>query len=150
MTGQTISGFGIEIRLIATTTYPLGITITQLADDTDPFNLPDVTIGESSMGVNGDPLFWSKATIIQWGLSVAPNTEDDQNLQLLWDVNSVGKGKASVDDQILITATYPDGRTVTLSNGKMLSGPSGDTVQSSGRLKTKTYNFGFGKIVRTY
>lgn len=140
---QDISGFGLQIRIIASVSFPTGFTVTQFADDADPFNFPDMQIADSAMGLNGDLIVWSTANPISPVINVIPNTEDDRNLSMLMEANRVGKGKKSVQDNITITAIYPDGRNITLINGKLTNGPAGKTVSSAGRLSTRAYTFAF-------
>ncbi len=140
---QDISGFGLQVRIVASVSFPSGFTVTQFADDADPFNFPDMQIADSAMGLNGDLVVWSTANPINPVISVIPNTEDDRNLSMLLEANRVGRGKKSVQDNITITAIYPDGRNITLINGKLTNGPAGKTVSSSGRLGTRAYTFAF-------
>lgn len=140
---QDVSGFGLRIRLTASVTFPAGITLTQFADDADPFDLPSVQVADKAMGLNGDMVVWSRANPIVTTLNVIPNTEDDRNLAILLNANRVSRGKNSARDVITMVGVYPDGRTVTLSNGKITDGVPGNGVASSGRLKTKPYAFAF-------
>lgn len=138
-----ISGFGTQITLIASTTFPEGISVTQYSDDTDPFDSASVQIADAAMGLNGDLITWSKAVKIPGVISVLPNTESDQSLQLLADNNRVGKGKFNALDVITITIIYPDGSTATYTGGKMTDASFGNSIASTGRLKTKVYGFSF-------
>jgi len=138
-----IAGFGLQLQLTASVTFPQGITITQFADDADPFDLPELTIGETAMGVNGDMVAWSKANPIMPAIAVIPGSDDDINLAILFEANRVSKGKESARDLITLVGVYPNGDTVTLSNGKILAGIPGKALASSGRLKSNTYKFAF-------
>lgn len=140
---NNISGYGIQLRIIASFTFPTGITITQFADDSDPFDLPSIQIADKAMGLNGDLITWSKANPIIVNLSVIPNSVDDKNLGILLEANRVGKGKLSVQDQIIMSARYPEGTTLTLTTGTITDGMPSDSVASAGRLKSKTYSFAF-------
>lgn len=140
---QDISGFGLQVRLIASVTFPAGISITQFADDADPLDLPSIQISDKAMGLNGDLLTWSKATAIPATVAVVPGSEDDQNLSVLAEANRVGKGKNSARDIITLTVIYPDGRTLTLTQGKITDSMFGNSVASAGRLKSKPYIFTF-------
>jgi hypothetical protein len=138
-----VSGFGLQVQLRASVTFPTGITLTQFADDADPLDLPEVVIGEAAMGVNGDLITWSKANPLMPTISVIPNSDDDINLANLFEANRAGKGKQPALDIITMVAVYPNGRTVTLTEGKILAGPAGKSLASSGRLKSNTYKFAF-------
>lgn len=138
-----ISGYGLRINIVASNTFPASFSVTQFADDVDPFDLPSLQIADSAMGLNGDLISWSKANPIKISLSVVPNTPDDTNLSILFEANRVGKGKVGAKDIIIMTGIYPDGKFITLTNGIITDGLPGNGVASAGRLKTKTYNFSF-------
>ena len=106
---QNISGNGFQIQLIATFTFPVGITITQAADDTDAIDFPSMQIADKAMALNGDLLVWSKANPILLNIAVTPDGDDDKNLSFLFNNNRVGRRKLSVEDIITLTVTYPNG-----------------------------------------
>lgn len=143
---QDVSGFGLQIRLIASSTFPAGIALTAFADDADPLDMPDMTVAETGMGLNGDLLTWSKAAPAVVTLNLIPGSEDDVNLGVLLEANRVGRGKRSARDVITLTAIYPDGRTKTLSPGVITVGRAADSVASAGRKKSKPYTFAFENL----
>lgn len=146
---QDISTFGARVRLVASSTFPAGITLTQFADDTDPFDIPSLQIADKGMGANGDMLVWSKANPILITLGMVPNSEDDRNLGILFNNNRVGRNKFSSRDTVTITVVYPDGRTSTFSLGAITDGMPGQSAGSAGRFKSKTYAFAFEGLNQT-
>lgn len=140
---QNISGNGFQIQLLATFTFPIGITISQASDDSDPIDFPSMQIADKAMGLNGDLLAWSKANPIVVNIAVIPSSEDDKNLSILFNNNRVGRRKISTQDIITLTVTYPNSDIVTLNNGIITDGPPALSIASAGRLKTKTYSFSF-------
>lgn len=138
-----ISGFGLKVQMIASVTFPIGIVVTEFADDTDPFDLPSLQIADTAMGLNGDLISWSKANPIKVTLSVIANSLSDDLLAILLEANRVGRGKTGARDIITMTGIYPSGSFITLSNGIITNGMPGNGVASAGRLKTKTYEFAF-------
>lgn len=144
-----ISVFGLRVQLQASQTFPSGISLTQFADDADPFDAPTMQIRDKAMGVNGDLITWAKATPISLSLSVVPNSDDDRNLAVLFEANRVGKGKQGARDVINLTAVYPDGRTVSFTQGVITDGMPANSPSSAGRLKSKTYQFAFENVNRT-
>lgn len=140
---QDISGFGIQVRIVASQTFPNGFTVTSFANDADPFSFTDQQIKDSGMGVNGDLVVWSTANPIPLTLNVIPNSEDDDNLTILFEANRAAKGKKPVQDIITMTAIYPDGRQTTLNNGAITNGTPAKSVASAGRLVTRAYAFVF-------
>jgi hypothetical protein len=144
---QNISGFGLQINCIASTTFPVGFLITEFADDSDPFDLPSLQVADSAMGLNGDQIVWSKANPIKTVISVIPGSFSDVNLNILLQANRPGRGKFPALDTITMTGIYPDGSFVTLINGVITDGIPGKAVASAGRIKTRTYNFSFEGII---
>ena len=142
-----ISGFGFSVNLIASTTYPVGVQITEFADDSDPADFPTLQIGDVAMGLNGDLITWSKANPIKVTLGVIPQSDDDTTLSILLAANRVGRGKQSARDVINMAVFFPDGNFVTLVNGVITDGVPISPVSNSGRLKTRTYQFAFENYV---
>lgn len=138
-----VSGFGIRVRLVATATFPAGITLSQFADDADPIDLPSMQIADKAMGVNGDMVQWSKANPILATLNVIPNSDDDHNLAVLLNANRPARGKFPARDEITLTVMYPDGRTTSLVRGITTDGMPAMSVASAGRFKSKSYAFAF-------
>jgi len=144
-----ISSFGVRVILTATETFPGGISITQFADDADPFDLPSLQVRDVAMGVNGDLITWSRANPIKLTLGVVPNSDDDRNLGVLFESNRVGKGKQGARDVISLSVIYPDGSTASFTQGVITDGPPASSSASSGRLKSKSYMFAFENVNRT-
>ena len=138
-----ITGFGIQVRVIAAPSFPVGFTISQFADDADPFDIASQTIAETAMTLNGDLVHWSSATPIVVTLNVIPNSDDDRNLSILFSANRVGVGKIVTRDVITMIGTYPDERSITLTGGRMIDGMAGSSIASGGRFKSKAYVFNF-------
>lgn len=143
---QEISGFGTVVNIIASNTFPTGFTVTQFADDADPLDFASTQIANGAMGLNGDALFYSTAVLQPMVLNVIPNSEDDNNLQVLANANRVAQGKTFAQDIITATIIYPDGTTKVLTGGKLTQSPFGIGISSAGRMKTKQYEFLFQSI----
>ena len=144
-----ISGFGVEVTLIASVTFPSGITITQFADDADPVDSPSQEIAEAVLTLNGDLVSWGRANPVPLTLNVIPQSDDDVNLQILAEANRVGRGKTRARDIITATVSYPNGNTSTLSGGVITAAMMNDSIASVGRLKSKAYVFSFENRVET-
>lgn len=138
-----ISGNGLIVTLTASNTYPVGVSMTQFADDADPLDVPTLQIADGAMGVNGDLIRWTKANIIKLSLSVIPASLNDNILSILLEANRAGQGKISAKDIIQMILNFPQGNIVTLTDGFIIDGMPSNSVASAGRLKSKTYNFGF-------
>lgn len=140
---QDVSGFGLIVRIVADTTYPTGINISQFADDSDPIDMSAVQVADSAMGLNGDLVAWAKAAVLPVVLNVIPGSPDDISLQILADANRVAQGKIAAYDNITMTVIYPDGSQTTLVQGIITNAMFGKPVSSAGRLKTRAYSFVF-------
>lgn len=145
---QDISAFGIRVRLVASVTFPAGITLTQFADDADSLDVPQQQIRDKAMGVNGDLILWSKANPLNVTINLIPAGDDDRNMSVLLEANRVARGKTGARDVITMTALYPDGSTQTWSNGGITDGIPGKALASSGRIKSKPYMFSFENLAR--
>lgn len=144
---HNVSATGIKMRLVASLTFPAGFDITQFADDGDPLNSENLTIAETAAALNGDLVAWGKPNVIPLTVAVLPDTDEDRNLSILWNVNRIGKNKVAVQDVITLVVTYPNGDQKILSNGVMISGPALNSGTAEGRLKTKEYEFSFESII---
>lgn len=144
-----ISAIGVSVRCIASQTFPVGFTITEFADDADPFDLPSMDIATPSMNVNGDLIVFSAPNPILITLNVIPGSDADNNLSVIFEANRAGKNKRHAGDIITLVANYPDGATLMLSQGKMTSGVPGNSPASAGRIKSKAFGFAFESLSRT-
>lgn len=138
-----ISGFGTRVTIRASTTFPVGFTVTEFADDADGIDNPSLQIADKAMGLNGDLLTWSRANPLNLTLNIIPGSDADRNLSILLEANRVGKGKSSARDVITLTYTLPDGSGLIYSRGAITDGMPGRSPASSGRLKTMQYQFSF-------
>lgn len=145
MNGE-IGGFGLVITLRASNTFPVFMTLEQLADDADPFDFPEVKVADVAMGLNGDLLTWSKASPLLMQVAVVPESDDDNNCAVLLEANRVGKSKQSARDIITLSGRYPSGKIVTLSNGRITDGMLSNSISSAGRMKSMVYKFAFQNI----
>lgn len=146
---QDVSATGFTLVLKASETFPNGFTISEVADDADPFDIPAVEIASTAMNVNGDLVTWSSPQPMNATVNVIPASEADKNLSILWDANRAARGKRHARDIITLVASYPDGSTKTFSEGKMTSGMPGGSVASGGRIKSNAYVFAFQDFSQT-
>lgn len=142
-----ITAFGLVVNVVASKTYPVGVTVSQFSDDADAVTFGSVKIADTAMGLNGDLQRFARAVPLPVTLNVIPGGIDDVNLQILADANRVGQGKIGARDNITMTFIYPDGSRVTLTGGAITDAEFGKSAASSGRLKTKAYSFMFEQIV---
>lgn len=142
-----ISGYGSSLRVLASNTFPIGVEVTQFADDADMLDIPTLQISDNAMGLNGDKVEWTTANPIIVTTNVIPATDDDRNLSLLFEANRAGKNKSSAQDVITMIASYPDGQIVTLTGGSCREYMPARSVASEGRLKSKSFAFAFENMI---
>lgn len=145
---QNLSGFGLQVRVIASKTYPSGFTVTEFADDADPFKFTELQINDTAMGMNGDLISWTKMSPIEFSLSVLAKSDADKNLAVVFEANRAARGKKSAKDIITIVGVYPDGSTITLTPGVVSKGMPGNGLAQTGRFSSKTYTFLFEGMSR--
>ncbi|GAB1830104.1 phage tail fiber protein [Achromobacter xylosoxidans] len=143
------SAIGVALRCVASESFPSGFTITEFADDADPFDIPAIDIATPAMNVNGDLVVFSAPTPITITISVIPGSDADNNLAVIFEANRAAKNKRHARDEITLVGTYPDGASLTLSEGKMTNGMPGNSPASAGRIKSKAYTFAFQNLSRT-
>ncbi len=121
--------------------------ISHLPDDADGIDLPEIVIAEMVMGTNGDAISWSKAVPIPVTLNLIPNTTSFLTMTTILEANRAEKGKSSARDVLTLVRISPDGSTLTLTGGKIISGTPATSGASSGRLKTASYQMKFAKML---
>ena len=140
---QNISGYGLSVNIIASVSFPVGLFLTQWADNINPFEIPSIQIADKAMGLNGDLIVWTKATPITVTLAAIPGSYTDLNLAVLLEANRAGRGKTSTRDVIQMVGIYGNNTPIVLTNGAITDGMPGNSVESAGRLSSKPYIFTF-------
>ena len=138
-----LSTTGMALRVVASKTFPVGFTVSAFSSDGDPWDAPSVDITTVEMDLNGNMNSFSTPVPLTRTIGLTPGTEEERNMRALYEANRVGKNKRSARDSITIVATWPDGSTEVLSNGKITSGPSGKSTTQAARMKSVTYGFAF-------
>ncbi len=138
-----ISGYGLTVSLIASNTFPVGLLLNEWPDDQEAIAFPDIEIGDGQMGVNGQLITWSKAAPIKMTLSAIPDSPQDLQLAVLLLANRVGVNKIGARDVIQCVVVQGNLNVGSFVNGVIVSGPTFNGVQNTGRMTTKKYNFLF-------
>lgn len=138
-----ISAMGIKATLIAAPSYPVGITMTQFADDGDSLNIPDLTIMQSGMGVNGDMVVWRTAVPCEVDVNLIPGTEECLAMENLFKLNMTQKNKVSSKDVLTLTINHPNGKIDILTHGYIVGGKPVQDYSANGRAKTRTFRMVF-------
>jgi hypothetical protein len=144
-----VSASGFYLNLIASLTFPAGITLTTLADDVDPIDIPSIPIGDTGRTVNGAMVYWKTPTNTKVVLAVLPGTLEDQLLNILFQANKAKKFSINLTDIITLTTYYPDLSFTTFIDGRITAGSPSSGIATTARKKTKTYEFTFEDEVNT-
>lgn len=145
---QEVSSTGIALRLTASVTFPNGIDLTAFPEDGDIGVTGNIDIAGNASGVNGDLIVWKTVNGVEVNVPIIPNTQDEVNLDILFDANRAAKNKRARFDVITIVATNPvTGATKTYKNGVIKNGAPGYQYGGDGRIKNKTYGFVFEDVV---
>lgn len=138
-----ISAMGLKVTIMAVPSYPTGFTLTKFADDGDSINLPEMTIMEHGIGVNGDLVVWRTAKPCEIEINLIPGTEDAKNMENLFKLNMTQKDKLSSKDTLTMAVVHPDGKTDLLTEGYIVAGKPVQDYSSTGRAKTRTFRMIF-------
>ena len=136
---------GATLRIISSVRFPSGYTLSQFSADQDPFDFPEVTIGEGAVNINGTLVAHKTANPIQMTINVLAGTEDDKNLESLFQGNM--SRRTTLMDTVTIVASYPDGTKKTAMNGICTAYSPGKSTQANGSLKSRSYKFMFSEVV---
>ena len=141
-----ISAFGIGVYLGASKTYPVGLFIDAFADDEDAVNFTRSEVGGSQMDLNGKLVAWSSATPIELTIAVIPHSTADKTLAVLLAANRPANFTTEANDKITLIVNYPDFTIRTFTGGCIISGQSGASAKSAGRLASNSYTFNFADM----
>lgn len=135
-----IAATGVSIFIKAETSFSQGFFVEGMADDSDPLAFAEMTVAEADVNINGDLVVWGKPQVMNPTLNVVAGSPADNNLQVMLAARENG-----VREQVEMTVTYPDGSSVTASEGVLTTGTKGKGVTTAGRTATRSYQFVFGK-----
>jgi hypothetical protein len=141
-----ISGFGTGVTIIALSSFPMGLTVSQFADDQDAVTCEEIETSAWEMLYDGSLFSYDKAAPVIINLSVIAGSSDDTNLKILLQARKGASKIIPLPDVTSMVINSPTSGVVMLSNGTIFKGPLVDTVQSSGRKKGNTYSFAFGSF----
>lgn len=139
MSFYDVSATGVSIFIRSSVSFPTGFIVEGMADDTDPLGFSEMTVAEADTNINGDLVTWGKPQVMTPKLAVVAGSPADDNLQIMLAARENG-----VREEVEMTVTYPDGSSVTASEGVMTTGTKGKNVSSAGRTATRSYGFAFG------
>lgn len=139
--------------MIASTGIPPLINITNFADDSNPIDVDQIEVTGHGINVNGVLVTWEKPTAYIVSVSVLAGTEEATSLTTLLESSHARAGanfalaptvtltKKIGKRNMLGIITSDDGETYT--NGRIVSGPAGTSIDSEGRKQSQTFTFVF-------
>ena len=111
-----VSALGFSIIVKDDKLFPQGFTIKRTADGADPFDIPDLTIGEATMDANGNMVFASAPSPINFTINLLPTTEEDNNMAALFEDHRPAAGRPRTGGKITVTVQYADGSSTSMTN----------------------------------
>ena len=136
-----VSALGFSIIVKDDKLFPQGFTIKRTADGADPFDIPDLTIGEATMDANGNMVFASAPSPIQFSINLLPTTEEDNNMAALFEGHRPAAGRPRTGGKITVTVQYADGSSTSMTNCHILTGSPARAIAQPSRYKNKVYTF---------
>lgn len=141
---QDVSSIGVHVRLVASRTFPAGITFSAFPEDGDIGITGNTDIAGNASGVNGHLIVWSTVNGIEVNIPLIPNTPEESLMARLYEANRGSVNRFPKKDVITMTVTNPvTGVVQTYQNGAIKNGPVGNQYGLDGRIKTKVYGFVF-------
>lgn len=139
-----VSAFGTGITIVATSSFPMGFSLSSFADDEDPISISEVEVSGFEKLYDGSIFTFDKTSPILLSVGVMPNTDDDTNLKILMQMRKSSPQILPLPDTTSMVINYADGGRVILSSGIILSGALADSITTQGRKKGNAYHFVFG------
>jgi hypothetical protein len=140
---QDVSAFGTTISILATQSFPIGFTVNKFADDKDPLKIEDIEATGYEFLIDGSLFIFDKAAVIKVQVAVIAASEDDINFKTMLMSRKGSSGVLGLPDVTTMTISYGNGGVVVFTNGSIVSGPLGDSIEQSGRHPSNTYTFVF-------
>lgn len=141
-----ISAFGTKINIVATTSFPMGFSLSAFADDEDPLSVAEVEVSGFEKLFDGSIFTYDKTSPVLLSVGILPNSDDDINLKVLMQMRKSTTSILPIKDVTTMIVTYPDGGRIALSEGTILSGALADSITRQGRKKGNVYHFVFGSF----
>ena len=153
MIDVSMAGASIVINAAGLKSEP----ITDFADDGTPIEIPNLEVAGGNMNLNGLLVTWTKPAPVNISFTLIPGSVSESRLRaFLASVHIGGKGD-TVSNALISTLvlTYPtyfsnngstnrkNAKTVTFSNGRLLSGPPAVGSNNDGKASSTTWNFMF-------
>lgn len=144
MSDISVIGFAATVK--ESNLFPNGFTLTQFADDTAPFDEPEVTLAETGMGANGHMVVWRSPAVKTVTIALIPGSEDAKNMQVCANAGQVGLGQTATAGRVSMSVVWPSGAVVNYSNGVVTAARLGVSAGTGGRVTTPTFTIAFESV----
>lgn len=141
---NNVSTFGLTVYLRATISLPTGYLLKSWPDDADSLQVHEATSGQAQLDLNGKIVRWTDAQPLTVSLAAIPDSDEDQTLSVVFNASRATAFGGSVGDIITLVIRYPNNSVRTLTNGRMLSGPTAPSATAAGRMPANVYTIAFG------
>lgn len=132
-----------------------GLTISEFSDEGTPFDCPDVDVSTNAKNLNGEMISSRTPSVIPFSITVMPGSVADIRLRAAVAGSLIRPSNNTPNDVEYIntvTITMPlvttrggsavaGSNTVTFSNVRIKSGPTGPSTSAEGRMSPRTYSF---------
>lgn len=152
---KDISAVGAKIVFSNLGGSSVGLTISEFSDEGTPFDCPDVDVSTNAKNLNGEMISSRTPSVIPFSVTVIPGSVADIRLREAVARSLIRPSNNTPNDVEYIntvTITMPlvttrggsavaGSNTVTFSNVRIKSGPTGPSTSAEGRMSARTYSF---------
>ena len=152
---KDISAVGAKIVFSNLGGSAAGLTISEFSDEGTPFDCPDVDVSTNAKNLNGEMISSRTPSVIPFSVTVISGSVADIRLREAVARSLIRPSNNTPNDVEYIntvTITMPlvttrggsavaGSNTVTFSNVRIKSGPTGPSTSAEGRMSARTYSF---------
>jgi len=142
---DNVGGFGVVISLIATKTFPVGLTLSKFSDDVSPIEFSESQVADHEFLVDGDIISFETSSAVTVKIGVIPGSDDDDNLSIMLNSNKSIFRIGGLPDLMIMSILYPNQPGIVLNRGYIRSGSLGTSMSEAGRGKGKQFEFIFAE-----
>lgn len=141
----------LDVSFSGSTVQIAGNVIKDFIDNRNPVEFQDVDVSNVEWSCNGRMIRTIKPAGIMMSVTVIPGSSSDMALRKLFK-ESFSNGGASastesankpIEASIVLANASSEGGRYNFSNGTMLAGPAGPSVNGNGKMGGNTYTFMF-------
>lgn len=152
---KDISAVGAKIVFSNLGGSAAGLTISEFSDEGTPFDCPDIDVSTNAKNLNGEMISSRTPSVIPFSITVIPGSLADIRLREALAKALIRPSNNKENDVEYInsvTITMPsvtthggsvvaDRNSVTFTNVRFKSGPTGPSTSAEGRQAARTYSF---------